>query len=167
MTRQRRRRAMRRLGQTSLTRRRDVTLFKLSGTLPPFSASFCITALWRATFSSAVPSAPTWTLHSLANCLRASRLESRSRSFRRSTIDVCQLPPPPFCEAIWLSTASTIYGSGRWRSSRNGWGGWCRWRSRCRLSGRRSGALHCGLNGWPSGMENLVHDARENAHAGS
>ena len=32
--------------------------FMLSGTLPPFSASFCMTALCKAIFCSAEPSAP-------------------------------------------------------------------------------------------------------------
>ena len=65
----------------------------LAGTLPPFSASSCMTALWRAIFSSAEPSAPTCTFSSCASSLRAFRLESRSSSLSRSTIDVRQLPP--------------------------------------------------------------------------
>ena len=60
---------------------------RLSGTMPPFSASFAITALCSAIFCSALPSAPAWTPSSWPSSLRAERLESRSSSFSRSTID--------------------------------------------------------------------------------
>lgn len=52
-------------------------LRRLSGTLPPFSASFAHTAFCNAMFCSAVPSAPTWTFNSCASVLRACKLESR------------------------------------------------------------------------------------------
>ena len=84
--------------------------FRLSGTLPPLSASFCITALCKAIFSSAVPSWPTWTFNSDASSFRADKLESRSSSFSRSTIDVLQLPPPPLLSAMPDRTASTSTG---------------------------------------------------------
>ncbi|PAV93482.1 hypothetical protein WR25_15998 [Diploscapter pachys] len=58
-----------------------------SGTMPPFSASFAITALCSAIFCSALPSSPAWTPNSCPSSRRAARLESRSSSFSRSTID--------------------------------------------------------------------------------
>ncbi len=60
----------------------------LAGTVPPLSATFSITALCSAMFCSALPSAPAWTLSSFASSLRASRLELRSSSLSRSTIEV-------------------------------------------------------------------------------
>src|SRR5690606_3850378 len=53
---------------------------------------------------------PAWTFSSSASSLRAARLESRSSSFSRSTMEVRQLPPPPFDAARSLSTASTSTG---------------------------------------------------------
>ena len=47
---------------------------RLSGTTPPFCASFSMTALWSAIFSSALPSVPTCTFSSLASSFRAARL---------------------------------------------------------------------------------------------
>jgi hypothetical protein len=49
----------------------------VSGTLPPFSASFCMTAFDSAMFCSALPSAPAWTLKLLRELLarREARVE--------------------------------------------------------------------------------------------
>lgn len=60
---------------------------RLSGTIPPFFSSSAITALWSAIFCSAEPWSPAWTLSSSASSLRAARLESRSSSLSKSTID--------------------------------------------------------------------------------
>ena len=61
-------------------------------------------------FCSAEPCSPAWTFSSSASSLRAARLESKSSSFSRSTIEVRQLPPPPLDAARSLSTASTSTG---------------------------------------------------------
>src|SRR6478609_9178205 len=66
-----------------------------------------MTALCSAMFSSADPSAPARTFISFASSLRADRLESMSSSFSRSTIDVCQLPPPPLAAAFLVRTSPT------------------------------------------------------------
>ena len=69
-------------------KKRPGLVSELSGTMPPFASSLSMTARWRAMFCSADPSAPAWTPNSSASSLRAERLESRSSSLRRSTMDV-------------------------------------------------------------------------------
>jgi len=81
--------------------------FRLSGTLPPFSSSLCITALCSALFCSAEPSAPAWTSSSCANSFRAAKLELRSSSISRSTIDVRQLLGRPLAVVMLTRIAST------------------------------------------------------------
>ena len=113
------------------TARLQIYDFRLSGTLPPFSSSLCITARCRAMFSSALPSAPACTFSSLANSLRAVRLESRSSSFSRSTIDVRQLLSPPFWVAEINQDYLNIHLTHRRYRRRRRTGGCCRSSTHC------------------------------------
>src|SRR5215208_2026399 len=61
-----------------------------SGTLPPFSASFRMTCLCSHMFMDAESFISPEYFNSRASSFRADRLLSRSRSFRRSTIDLRQ-----------------------------------------------------------------------------
>src|SRR5271167_2287216 len=78
-----------------------------SGTLPPFSASFCMTCLCSQRFIVAESFLSPVKCSSSASSLRAVRLESRLRSFIRSTIDFCQSSFSLLLAASLVRMAST------------------------------------------------------------
>src|ERR687897_353217 len=77
----------------------------VSGTLPPFSATFRITALCRAMFCSALPCAPAFTFSSCASSLRALSEESSSRSLSTSTFCSVACCWPACPEAVVVDCA--------------------------------------------------------------